>query len=293
MFIKDKLKLKRNFSINESCIADYLLENEEFIRDLSVRYIAADTYTSASTVIRLCKKMGYEGFNDFKDEYIKELKYYQSHFKDIDPNYPFSSKDKNMVVINKIATLYKETIDDAVLLMENDKFIIATNILKSSKIIYICSAGVQADIAYDFKEKMIKIGKNVIIDKNLHETFYSACYCEKDSCFLLISYSGETERVLKIAKKVKERNIPVIAITSFGKNSLSSMIKCSLYLSTREKLKSNLGSFGINISTMLLLDSLYANCFNMDYEKNLSNKIKYSSEYEQKRNSNNPILHEE
>lgn len=293
MLIKDKLKSKEYFSSNESAIADYLLNNEEVFKDLSARFIASETFTSASSVVRLCQKMGYDGFNDFKEDYLKEIKYYESSFKNIDPNYPFDRKDTNSVIINKIGSLYKETIDDTLALVSNEQFKKAADILNKARIIYVCSAGVQNDIACDFKDKMTKIGKAVVIQSRMDESFYSACYADKDCCFLIISYSGETDKILKVAKKVSENNIPAIAVTSFGKNSLSSMIDCSLYLSTREKLKRNIGSFCINISLMLLLDSLYGNCFNMNYEKNKSSKVRYSLQFEQKRNSDNPILHEE
>lgn len=293
MLIKDKLKQKKYFSSNESSIADYLLENEDVLKELSARYIAGKTFTSPSSVVRLCQKMGYDGFSDFKDDYLKEIKYYESSFRNIDPNYPFDISDTSSMILNKIGSLYKETIDDTLSLISNEEFKKSIDMLNKAKIIYVCSVGVQSDIACDFKNKMTKIGKAVIIHSRHDESFYSACHSNKESCFLIISYSGETDTILKVAKKVKENSIPAIAITSFGKNSLSSLIDCTLHLSTREKLKRNIGSFCTNISTMLLLDSLYANCFNENYEKNKLNKVKYSLEFEQKRNSDNPILHEE
>ena len=293
MLIRENLKLKSDFSANESCVAEYLLNHEQILKDLSARFIASETYTSPSTVVRLCKKLGYDGFNDFKEDYLKELKYSESNFKNIDANYPFTYQDKNIVIANKIGILYKETIDDTLSLIDNDVLLRATNILKKSKIIYVCSSGVQSELASVFRDKMAKIGKIVVIDNKLDDMFYAACYAGENCCFLMISYSGETEMLLRVAKKVNEKNIPSIAITSFGKNTLSSLIDCCINLSTREKLITNLGSFGINISTMFLLDILYANCFNLNYEGNIENKLKYSFEFEKYRHSENPILHEE
>lgn len=293
MLIKEKLKLKRDFSYNECCVAEYLLNNEQLLKDLSARFIASKTYTSASSVVRLCKKLGYDGFNDFKEDYLKELKYSESNFQSIDPNYPFTHQDRNIVIVNKIGTLYKETIEDTLSLIDNYTLVRATNILQNAKIIYICSSGVQSELASVFRDKMAKIGKTVVIDNKLDDMFYAACYASENCCFIMISYSGETEMLLRVAKKVSEKRIPSIAITSFGKNTLSSLIDCCINLSTREKLITNLGSFSINISTMFLLDILYANCFNLNHENNIENKINYSFEFEKNRDSENPILHEE
>ncbi len=86
-----------------------------------------------------------------------------------------------------------------------------------------------------------------------------------------------------------------MAVTSYGSNTLSSMCTCCLYVSTREKLISNLGSFGINVSVMYLLDVIYAGYFNRDYDRHLADKIRYSRESEDVgkrdgRHSDNPIL---
>ena len=76
---------------------------------------------------------------------------------------------------------------------------------------------------------MMKIGKGVVVYSHAEDIYYQACYCEQDSCFIMISYSGETDKILKVAKKIKERGIDGLAMTSYGNNTLSSLIDCCLY----------------------------------------------------------------
>ena len=45
------------------------------IKDISVRELASLAYTATSAVTRLCVKLGYKGYNDFKDAYLAELIY--------------------------------------------------------------------------------------------------------------------------------------------------------------------------------------------------------------------------
>ena len=78
---------------------------------------------------------------------------------------------------------------------------------------------------------MMKIGKGVVVYSHAEDIYYQACYCEQDSCFIMISYSGETDKILKVAKKIKERGIDGLAMTSYGNNTLSSLIDCCLYVS--------------------------------------------------------------
>lgn len=155
------------------------------------------------------------------------------------------------------------------------------NLLKNNKNIYIISSGSQNNLALTFRDKMARIGKHVNVYQSIDEPYYEACYLNKgDACFLLISYTGETQNCIRMANKLNERNIDFITITSFGTNTLSSLSRCVLHVSTREKIRNNLGTFSMNLSTLYLLDLLYSMYFSLNYKENKKKKIKIADEYE-------------
>lgn len=299
MLILEKLNDKQLFSHAEINVANYIKKAGLEIENKTVRMIANDSFVAPSAVIRFCQKLGYEGYNDFKKDYLEELHYISSHFQKIDPNYPFSPDDKNVVIAGKIGSLYEETIKDCLSLIEHDSLQQAMNMIIKAKVVYICASSTQSGIAMAFKEKMYKIGKQVIILGSEDESYYTALYAStNDSCFILISYSGETEKCTRVSKKLQERSVPSLTITSFGTNTLSQLSDICLYVSTREKLISNLGGFSFNVCVMLLLDILYAGYFNSHYKQHLKDKIKHATDYEKTekrtgRSSQNPILKEE
>lgn len=295
MLVKEKLLDREHFSDIDSRIADYLMERQENLKEDSVRQIAKRLYVAPSSVIRFCQKLGYMGFNELREEYLKEIHYLSSHFQSLDPNFPFQKQDRSLAIANKIETLYEEILKDCQSLVEGEILEKAIGMIEKAPYIYICASGAQLGVSEVFRDKMMKIGKMVHICGQTDEAYYYASYSHKDSVFIMISYTGETKRVIKVGKKIKERCLPSIAVTSYGSNSLSSICSLSLYVSTREKLIGNLGTFGINVSTMYLLDVIYAGYFNQKYEKHFSDKQKYSRECEDAgtgrgRYSNNPIL---
>ena len=147
--------------------------------------------------------------------------------------------------------------------------------------IYIISSGSQNDLALTFRDKMARIGKHVNVYQSIDEPYYEACYLNKgDACFILISYTGETQNCIRMANKLNERNIDFITITSFGTNTLSSLSRCVLHVSTREKIRNNLGTFSMNLSTLYLLDLFYSMYFSLNYKENKKKKIKIADEYE-------------
>ncbi len=290
MLITDQLKDTSQFSAIEQTLAAYFLQEGIHVEEMSARAIAKQLHTVPSAVSRFAQKLGFDGYPEFKKEYLKELTYLSRKMEVADANHPFSRTDKNTVIAEKIASLYCDIIDDNLTLIEHDTLQKAIFLIDRAQNIYIVSGGVENDIAKAFKKKMLKIGKNVVIENHSDSLFYRACYGNEKDCFLFISYSGELDTTLKVAQKVKENQIPSIAITSIGGNTLSQLADVTLHVSSKETLIDNLGSFSMNLSTLMLLDILYVSYFNEHYEANLRNKNLVSHAFETKRTSKISLL---
>ena len=290
MLIIEKLKLKEKMSDNEESIADFILGLGKELKKYSTRNIADATYTSPATVVRLCKKLGFAGFDDFKNQFLKEIDYLDRQYGKIDANFPFQKDDTMMNVAYKISQLYEDTIRDSISLLQHDSLQKALNLLKYSQSIHIYSFGTTLNLAESFKEKMLKIGKNVIISNNINYQLYEANCIPKGDIAILISYSGETEKIICVAETCKKRGIPIIVISSFGGNTLSKMASCNLTMSTKESMFYNIGDFSTHLAIHFILDVLYSTYFLLNYEKNFEAKLKESTELESRRSSTNPII---
>lgn len=290
MLIIEKLKLKEKMSDNEESIADFILGLGEELKKYSTRNIADATYTSPATVVRLCKKLGFAGFDDFKKQFLKEIDYLNRQYGKIDANFPFQKDDTMMNVAYKISQLYEDTIKDSISLLQHDSLQKALNLLKYSQSIHIYSFGTTLNLAESFKEKMLKIGKNVIISNNINYQLYEANCIPKGDIAILISYSGETEKIICVAETCKKRGIPIIVISSFGGNTLSKMASCNLTMSTKESMFYNIGDFSTHLAIHFILDVLYSTYFLLNYEKNFEAKLKETTELESRRSSTNPII---
>lgn len=290
MLIKDQLSSQDYMTTIDKSIADFFLSNGSILKNISSRTIASQLYVAPSTITRFCQTLGFSGYNDFKEAYLDELNYLSKNFHETDPNFPFTQNDGTSTLISKLSALYKETIIDSVDLIDLDVLKNAANMIDKASVIYFGIAGDAYDVAETFKNRAIKIGKSVIIERRQDNLFYTACHAPENACFVLISYSGETSTLLKIARKLKSRKIDTIVITSFGENSLSKLFSTVLHVSTREKLVENLGNFSSLISISFLLDALYSLIFQKDFVKNYKIKSKISHDFEEKRRSFNPLL---
>ena len=295
MLLTQILKRGEHFSNIDNIIASYILEKGEELNTETVRSIAENTYVSPATVMRFFQRLGYNGYRTFKKDFLEEITYFSSHFQNIDPNLPFLPQDDGKVRTNKLAALFKETIDDVLALTDYAMLQRAYHMIAKAKLIYVYSAGIQIGLCEIFKDKMIKIGKTVIVSNVIDELYYSACFTQRDAAFILVSYSGETKTILEVAAKLKERSISWIVITSYGNNTLSKYSDCCLYVSTREKINAKIGDFSFNISVLFLMDVLYSYYFASDYFGNYQSRRNYLTGFEQNRGNmkksiKNPIL---
>lgn len=289
MLLEQKIK-NINLTKNEQIIADYIIAHKYQLKNLSTRDIALATYTSSAGVIRLAKKLSYSGFNELKEDYLSELDYINQHFKEIDANFPFTENQSIMDIAEIMSTLMQETARDTLHLIKHDPLMKATRILQKSSTIYFYATSGNFLLARNFKLKMNRIGKKVEVDDL--DTPYSSLLITPNDCAIIISYSGQTPSLIKIAKNLKNEKIPVIVITSIGENTLSESADCVLQMTTREKMYSKISNFTTEYSLELLLNILYSCFFKTNYNLFLDYKISNAKQIEH-RGANSNIIKEE
>lgn len=270
-----------HFSASEALIVDYILEQGENIKNMTVNYIAKETYTSGPLLVRIAKKLGYSGWNEFKEAYLQELDYLYAA-SDVDASIPFVVNDDFMNIANNISQLEIDTIKDTMSLLKHDDLYAAMRILRDAEVIDMYGVSGTVLFAEDFAEKMFYIHKNVNICRLTGDAKIQAVMSNEKHCAILISYSGETEFMINVAKILNKKKTPIIAITSIGDNTLSQLSHISLHISSREMLHTKIGEFATSQSIKCILDILYGCIFSLNYQKNLDNRIAIAKEIDDK-----------
>ena len=62
-----------SFKSAEARLAEYVLHNQETAVNLTIDELATKSQTSYATVARFCKKLGYDGYKDFKNSLIQDV----------------------------------------------------------------------------------------------------------------------------------------------------------------------------------------------------------------------------
>lgn len=293
MLIIDRLKNIVTLSEAEKSVANIIIELQEDIKDVSIRELANISFASTSAVTRLCHKIGFAGYPEFKEKYIEEIKYLNSHFDSIDANFPFTKKDNINRVIGSISELYQETAKDTNSLVNYYDFIKAAKLIEKSTNTYILCIGSSIELGKIFADRMMRIGKNIIVSRSVNEQFYQSYNAKDGDCFIVISYSGTTYKTNQFIQNLSHSKAHSILITSIGESQWKDNVDIVLRMTTREKLYTNIASYSTTVSTMLILDMLYSCYFHQNYDENLEHKITLAKEYEPNRKASQRIMEEE
>ncbi len=275
MSIMTQLEFELEFSHSEKEIARYILKNGEEVLTMSVKQLAKNTYTSPATIVRLCKKIGLEGYNDFKIKYSAELQYDLHHANRIDVNFPFENDDSYPLIAHKLATLSQEVITDTIQLIDFQQLEDIVNLLYQYHDIDIYGSGNSMLAAMSFQHKMMRINRNINLKVLQGEQAFMSYNSNEKHIAIIISYSGETNELIQIAQTLQEKKTPTIIITSIGDNRLSHYGQYLLNIGSREKIFTKIAPFASQISMEFILNTIFSCLFQKDYEKNIQTKINY------------------
>lgn len=107
------------------------------------------------------------------------------------------------------------------MLVNEKQFMQVARLLQKAVIVDFYGVGASSPVAIDAQYKFMRIGKNVITYQLYDRQYVQAVNSDASHVGIIISYSGETKEMLKIAGILLKNGTPVVAVTSSGENSLN------------------------------------------------------------------------
>lgn len=191
MFTSMEIKSLNELEFN---VYRYITENQKSIRYMSIRELADASHVSTSTVLRFCKKMGCNGYSEFKVEF--------KHY--LDSLFKTKKKYDSSEITNFFNHAFTET-------YQNELEQIALILSQSENIIFI-GIGNSACTAQYAARYFSNTGKFSVC---VSDPFFPINQSLKThSTVVAVSVSGETEEILYLANKFKINKCTIISITN-------------------------------------------------------------------------------
>ena len=256
----------RQFSTTERQVAEHILSDPRLVADMSIHQLARHTFSSASTIVRLCNHTGYSGYKEFRKAVTYELA--QREQTKRTEQKEIARSDSLEEIIDKITYQNIISLEETKELLDVDVIRECVEMIKRARVIYLFGLGASLYAAKDAYLKFLRLNKLCIINEDWHSQLLQARNATRQDLGIVISYSGATVEVIECMKALKENGTPSIAITRCVNSPVTELADQKLYTAANESIFRS-GAMSSRISQLNIIDILYTALANDRYEETL------------------------
>jgi DNA-binding MurR/RpiR family transcriptional regulator len=238
-------------SKKEQRIADYILKQPEQIIHHTINQVADDLDVAESTVFRFCQRVGFKGYQALKIALASDV---VAPLQDIHED--ITETDTALEIAEKIFSTNGKTIESTRQILEGVSLEKAVELFLGARRIEFFGSGGSAVVALDAYHKFVRSGLQVSAILESHMQLMSASQLTTADVAVVISHSGASKETLDIAKLLKEKGVPMIAITNYAKSPLSKIADVSLYTVSQETAFRS-EALASRIAELSLIDALF------------------------------------
>ncbi|MDO4554879.1 MAG: MurR/RpiR family transcriptional regulator [Lachnospiraceae bacterium] len=272
------LKNKKDLTEREVCIRDYILKKPECILSMSSRELGEATYSSAAAVTRFCQKLGCKGYPDFRMKYISDIQ------NNTDEEEMYSAekihlveKENAITIMNKIYHVNLHTMEKTKKDISLGQITRVSRLLDQASYVDFYAVDLNVCIADYGCNQFIHCGKiaNTYHASNLQELV--AFQTEQDHIAIVISHTGENEKLVKVLKILKRRKVKTIALTYSENSTIGKLADETFIIDAVDRMHefSDMWSVKFIIGVKYIIDVLFAIVFSLHYEENVKLNDKY------------------
>lgn len=204
-----------NLAPAQQRVGKLLLTDPRAFSTLPVTELADRAQVSKPTVVRFCRRMGYEGLSDFKLKLTGSLS----------EGVPFIHRNvgaqdsSNEVLIkvidNTVAAFLKYRNDASSVVIDKAAEAIALAHKKSKRLEFF-GVGNSGIVAQDAQHKFFRLGFHTISHSDGHLQIMSASLLGPGDCLVVFSNSGRTRDLLDSCEIAKKNGATTIVVTASG-----------------------------------------------------------------------------
>lgn len=198
----EKLKEEINFTNHEKDVARYILKNADKVPGMSTSELAKESYTSKATVVRLIRKLGLDGYQEFKLKLVEEINH-KNRIDQMLANEPITDQSSYTDIINTLPVLYDKAVTNTKLSLNKNSMNRIHNVLKSAMCIDIYGTGISYILAQSAAFKFSTLGVECSAYESINGHYLAARKNKKTVAFL-ISFTGANRTVIQMAKYLRE-----------------------------------------------------------------------------------------
>ncbi|UQZ98351.1 MurR/RpiR family transcriptional regulator [Enterococcus casseliflavus] len=255
MTVSIRLQIKtlyKDLSLKEQAIADYILENPSKVSHSSISDLSNELGIADSTFFQFTKKLGYNGFKDFKMAMLMQ----ENDFSAISIHENIQKSDNELTMAQKVFDSNMTTLTDTKNFLKEEDLKLAAAMINQSKRLFFFGVGGSEIVATDAYHKFLRSPITVFHSSDYHIQLMEASLLTPDDCGIFISHTGKSRETIELAQVAKNNGAKIIVITSHAASPLAKLGDV-VFISISEETEFRSEALASRIAQLSIMDSLY------------------------------------
>lgn len=232
-------------SLNEPelLVYHYIIEHPNTVPFMRIRELAAEAHVSTTTVLHFCKKMGCDGYAQFKWKLKEQVG------STLESRLPDTLTELQNFLQRVGTPEYDAALDEA------------AGMIARAERVFLVGIGNSGSIADYGARYLSSLGKFAL---GVTDPFYPITVPPDTTiAAVILSVSGETRQVLHLARQLKEKNASLIAITCSSQSSAAKLADIPLpYYSSVHRVATESYDLTSQMPALYLLEALARRVYN-------------------------------
>lgn len=227
----------------ETLVYRYIMEHPNTVPFMRIRELAAEAHVSTTTVLHFCKKMGCDGYAQFKWLLKEQTGSGQ------EPRLPDTLGELQAFLKRADTPEYDATLDEA------------AGMIARAERVFLVGIGNSGSMAEYGARYFSNLGKFAL---SVTDPYYPITVTPNVTMTaVLLSVSGETKQVLRLTQQFKAQKCNLVAITCSPQSSLAQLADLTLpYYATNRRVGSEKYDLTSQLPALYLLEALAHRVYN-------------------------------
>ncbi|MFZ5828243.1 MAG: MurR/RpiR family transcriptional regulator [Bacillota bacterium] len=242
---------RERLSDKEQAVANFLQHDPQGFVSLSISALAARCGVSETVIIRLYRKLGYDGFHQFKIDIAQSL-------TEAAPEVLGSLKagDSLETIKRKVFAITRQALDESADTVDSQELQRAREALMGANRVVVAAFGGSSSVGLDLVHKLLKLGIIATPLNDPHLQAMAATVMGPGDVLVAISHSGNSRDIVEALEIARQRGAATILITGFPHSPAAKVADLCLVAVSRET-EYQTDSMTSRIVQLAVVDTLY------------------------------------
>ena len=238
-------------------IADVLLDNPRAPLEMSIGDLARQAGTSAATVTRFCRLLGYSGYVPLRVSTATDLgRSAAQESWSTDIGREFGPDDSAAAVLGTLLTAHTRSLRETADSIDLEAVGALAVRISNCRHLDIYGVGGSATLARELQARLYRIGVNAHVWAEVHDALTSAAILDGDCVAIGLSNTGRTDETIQALELARATGAYTVAVTNNPQSPLAEIAAQQIVTAVHERFLQP-DDLSAKHAQLLVLDLLY------------------------------------